>query len=195
MFFIFVCCSVFGDEVSPYGGDRFITEEMALGFSAVAGDRIFIHTASDLSGKIKIFAEDADSVVLKYRKIAKTSIRAKATEYTEFTDAAIRKTRKGLEVLFRTPNPAPWSGTDESVVIEGELRLPIECQIKIEADYFDLDIEGPFVSVENDKSFGRLDVRNVTKIVELTGSNRDISLKNIRPKTPLFLLKKISPLT
>ncbi len=178
--FLFVCCSVFGDDVTPYGSDRFITEEIVMGSSAVAGEKILIRAASGLSGKLKISTDDVDSVVLEFRKIAKTSTRSKATEYTELADVTIRKTRKGLEILFRTPNPTPWSGTDESVIIEGELRLPKECQLKIEADYFDLDIDGPFVSVENRKSFGRLDIRNVTKILDLTGSNRDISLKNIK---------------
>jgi len=180
LFFIFNFSSIFGNDVVPDGTDRFIADEITLGSSAAAGEKINIRATSGLSGKIKISANDADTVVLECRKIAKTSTRAKAAEYTELTDVTIRKARKGLEILFRTPNPAPWSGTDESVFIEGELYLPKDCQLELAADYFDLEIEGPFVSVENRKSFGRLDVSNITKIVDLTGSNRDISLKNIR---------------
>ncbi len=177
--FIFECCSVFAEDISPYGSDRFITEKIVLESEAIAGGRILLHSSSDLSGKLRIMADTVDSAIIEIQKIVKTSSRSKATEYSELTDVVFRKAASGLEVLFRTPNPAPWSGGDESVVIEGQLHLPKESQLKIEADYFDLDIEGPFVSVENDKSYGRLDVRDVTKIVKLTGSNRDITLKNI----------------
>ncbi len=180
LLFVSVCCSVFGDDVVSYGRDRFITGEIILHSSAVAGEKIIIRAAFGLSGKIKISANDVDSAVLEFRKIAKTTTRGKAAEYTELTDVTIRKTREGLEILFRTSNPAPWSGTDEAVAVEGELRLPKDCQLELAADYFDMEIEGPFVSVENRKSFGRLDVRNVTKILDLTSTNRDISLKNIK---------------
>jgi len=176
---LFFCGSVWGDEVTPFGSDRFITGTLVANSSASKGESVLLHASSSLLGKLVVTAETTDSAWLEAKAIVKTESRSMASEYTELVDMSIRRTRRGLEILFRTPNPAPWSGSDESVMIEGELHLPYDCQIKIDAEYFDLIIDGPFVSVENDKSYGRMDIRNITKVVELTGTNRDISLKNV----------------
>jgi hypothetical protein len=168
-----------GEEVNPYGNDRFITQESIRESSAVPEERILIRSSSNLSGKISILADDIESAVIEYRKIIKTNNRATASEFAEMTDVNVRKTSNGINILFQTPNPAPWSGTNEAVIIEGELRLPKDCRLKIDADYFDFNIKGPFVSVENGSSFGRWDVQNITRLLNLTGSNRSINLKNI----------------
>ncbi|MEW5924452.1 MAG: hypothetical protein AB1746_10740, partial [Candidatus Zixiibacteriota bacterium] len=120
-----------------------------------------------------------DKVTFEYRKQLKTRNESDAREYDNLVEAEIKKTPASLRLFLRAPNPAPWSGEDNTVSIEGELSLPADCQIEIDAEYFDLIIEGPFTSVENRSSFGRMDISNITRSLIVAGSTQNINLNNI----------------
>ena len=160
-------------------GNRYATEVNRLESTLEQGEKVVIMSVSSLSGKLYIIAGDDDQAVFEYREIFKCPGESTAREYERLVEAEMRKTPVELRVYLRAPNPAPWSETDNSATIEGELRLPPDCQLEIEADYFDLIVEGPFTSFENQSSLGRMAISDITRTLILSGGARDVNLNNI----------------
>jgi hypothetical protein len=119
-------------------------------------------------------------MVFEYKRILKTDSESEAADYASLIEVDIRKTSDGVKLLLQAPNPAPWAGTDNAGMIEGELHLPENCDVEVYADYFDMTIVGPFRSVENRSSLGRQDIQNVTERLIVSSSGRDIKLKEVR---------------
>lgn len=177
--FILLAISFLNAGVIPLGGNRFVTEESILESPVEPGSSIHISSAFNLSGKVNIIAQDIDQVVFEYKKVLKALSQSKATEYADLIEVNFQKVSDGLKILLQSPNPAPWAGTNDAGLIEGRLLLPENCDIVVDAIYFDLAMEGPFRSVENRSSFGRLDIQKVTERLNLSGSNRDMNIEDI----------------
>jgi len=174
-----VVLPVGGEEVISLGDDRFSTREQTISSTLDKGEKVIINSAMGLSGTLSVVAQDSNQADFTYRKILKTSDPSEAMDYADMIEVSLESTPEGLELILQAPNPAPWGGTANSGMIEGELYLPLDCQIEINAVYFDIKIEGPFNSVRNKPSLGRLDVRGVSQDVNLITSSRGIIAKDI----------------
>jgi hypothetical protein len=183
LFFIlsqaFLLAPILGQEISQIGRDRYATDQIELSAEVSSDRKIYVNSALGLSGSLVIKAREASQAVFVYRKLLKTTDKSEAVDYARVIEAKLENTPQGARLLLQAPNPAPWSETDNSGVIEGELLLPVNCQLEIDAIYFDLDISGPLRAVENQASFGRINIENVTEIVTLVTSNRDIMARDI----------------
>ncbi len=168
------------EEIIRQGRNRFATHKTELNEKISENRRIRIQSVESLRGKLYITSADVDRAHLEYKKLLRTSEKAEALNYAELIQVTFRDTPSGLELLFQTLNPSPWSRTDNSATVEGEISLPPDSHIEIDAKYFDIIIEGPFKTVSNTRSFGRLDVSGITEKVELTTSHGNITVKNIR---------------
>jgi hypothetical protein len=169
-----------GEEIFPMGDNRYVTEESRIESSLDSEMKVIISSASGISGKLYVAAEKDSMAVMEYKKVLKALDPSEAANYAEVIDVVFDKTVRGLQILLQAPNPAPWLGTENSGAIEGVLYLPESCYVEIEAKYLDFVMEGPFRIVENINSFGRLAVQGVTERLNLSSSNRDISLEEIR---------------
>jgi len=180
LLFIFVLAQIVGaDEVKKTGKDRYETGIIEL-TSPVASDKIVsISSAVNLSGRLAITTTDADQAVFVYSKLLKVSSESEAVDYAGMINVVLEKTSTGVNLLLQAPNPAPWSGTDNSGIVAGELQIPKDSRIEIDARYFDLEITGPFRAVESKSSFGQTKVANITEFLYLATSNRDIIVNNI----------------
>lgn len=172
--------SLSAEEILPFGENRFATPELSIESPVNPGDTIIISSASNLSGKLTVTAGDIDQALFRYRKVLKTSAQSRAGIYAEMIEVDMEKSPLGLHIFLRAPNPAPWTGSDDAGLIEGELNVPAGSPINIEAEYFDMEMEGPFNAVENRSSFGRVDVRNVTDRLYLSTVNQDIITREIK---------------
>lgn len=177
---MFILTHVVGaEEVRKTGRNRFGTQKTEL-ISPVASDKIIlISSAVNLSGKLSIKAGETNKAIFVFKKTLKTPNESEAIEYARMINVVLEETSKGLSLVLQAPNPAPWSGTDNSGIIEGELEIPKDCRIEINAQYFDFKITGPFKAVENKSSFGRAEVENITELLYLATSNQDIIANNI----------------
>ena len=171
--------SVGAEEITEIGKNRFGSDTMELNATVATEKIITISSAVNLSGKLDIAASESNKAVFKYRKTLKTSTKSDAIEYARVINVVLEKTANGINIMLQAPNPAPWSGTDYSGVVVGELQLPEDSKIIIDAQYFDLNITGPFKVVENKSSFGRAEVRNITEVLYMATSNQDIYASNI----------------
>ncbi|SYZ74560.1 exported hypothetical protein [Candidatus Zixiibacteriota bacterium] len=154
--------------------DRFMTRKTELTLPVSPRARIAISSARHLIGKINVIADNPDQVLFQYKKVLKVPRQSLAIDYAELIDVSIEKTPTGAKLIFKAPNPAPWSGTDNSASIEGELHLPDNITLEVSAEYFDLNIVGPLRAVENLSSFGRMEVEKITERLNLSTSNQDI---------------------
>ena len=166
------------EEVFEADG-RFMTKEMDLNVALNPNAKVLISSARHLIGRLYIVADNSAQVSFQYKKILKVPKEATAVYYAELIDITLEKTPTGAKLVFKAPNPAPWSGTDNSASIEGELHLPGNAALEINADYFDLNVEGPLRAIDNMSSFGRMEVRKITERLNLTTSNQDIVATDI----------------
>ncbi len=176
--FLLFSVSIRSKEVVSLGDDRFETREEKI-TSQLTGDRVAINSAMGLSGTLSIVTGDAGEASFAYRKILKTSDPSEAMDYADLIQITLESAPDGLKLVLQAPNPAPWSGGPNSGMVDGELYLPADCRIEIDAAYFDIKIEGPFKSIKNKSSFGRIDVRKITEEINLTTSSRGITAKDI----------------
>jgi hypothetical protein len=174
------------EEVFPQGDSRYATKDAKIEAAIPFGSKVFINSAEHLSGRIYIAADSTGRATIDYKKILKTPRESEAIRYAEAVNVIMEKIPEGIRLLLQAPNPAPWSGTDNAGSIEAELHLPANCQIEINAIYFDIVIEGPFKSVSNSSSFGRLEAGKITEYLSLTTNNQDIIARDIAGEIKLI---------
>jgi hypothetical protein len=167
------------EEIFPQGDSRFATKGTKIEASVLSGNKVYINSVEFLSGRIYIVADSSGSATIDYKKIIKASGEKEALRYAEIINVIMEKVPDGIKILLQAPNPAPWSGTENMGGVEAEIHLPPGCQIEINAIYFDIVIEGPFKSVSNRSSFGRLEAGKISEILSLTTTNQDLIARDI----------------
>jgi hypothetical protein len=173
------CRHVFSEEVSSLGDGRYESDEVTLTTPFNGNGKVLINSAMGLSGNLHVKAIDGNEAKFRFRKLIKSDSRSEAMDFAEMVEITLEKIPDGLRLFLQAPNPVPWGGTDYSVRIEGELELPQNCQLDIDAIYYDMNIIGPFGSVKNKSSFGKLQIEQVIGIIDLTTSSREIIARDI----------------
>ena len=102
------------EEIIRQGRNRFATHKTELNEKISENRRIRIQSVESLRGKLYITSADVDRAHLEYKKLLRTSEKAEALDYAELIQVTFRDTPSGLELLFQTLNPSPWSRTDNS---------------------------------------------------------------------------------
>lgn len=179
LLFIVLCSSLSAQEIIQEKDDLFKTRDIKKSLKVNAQSKVVIRSASTLSGNIKIETSESDIAQLVYIKRAKHNSKSKAIDFIDIISVDFELTHNGLRLDLRAPNPAPWSGTNESGSIEINLTLPEFCTLEFDAQYFDIDAEGPFDSFLLPSSFGRIYVENVVKSIDITATNRKVTARNI----------------
>jgi len=178
---IFLFCSLSTAQEMLQGGQgQFHSIDYSANATMERGDRIHIVSTNYLSGQIKVGTHNENQAVFKFRKLVKVGDKTTAIDYADVIEVSLQTSGSGLNLYLQTPNPAPWSGTDNSGRIDGSLLIPEGCEVEFEAIYFDVEMEGVFKSVKNRSSFGRMNISGVNGELDISTSNRDISARNIK---------------
>ncbi len=183
---IFLCGNISGQELVRVGNNYFSTGLQKLSCGIASDKVISINSAVNLSGTLIIKAEKGEMAGFNFKKVLKVDSESEAVDYARAIDVKLEKTSTGCVLILQAPNPAPWQGSANSGNIEGELTLPENCRIEIDARYFDLEVEGPFIAVKNTPSFGRLEATKISELLSLTTSNQDITVQNIAGEISLI---------
>ena len=179
IFFVFLCSSLSAQEIIQENADIFKTRDISKTLKVSARSKVVIRSALTLSGSIKIEISESDIARLTYVKRAKNKSKSKAIDFIDIISVDFELTHDGLRLDLRAPNPAPWSGTNESGSVEIHLVLPEFCSLEFNAQYFDIDAEGPFNSFVLPESFGRIYVENVIDNLEISSANRKVTARNL----------------
>lgn len=171
--------SAFSQEIIQEKSNIFKTRDITKILRAYPNSKLIIRSALTLSGKISIEVGDTDHAELRYFKRAKSKNKSQAIDFIDLISIDFEQTQDGLKLDLRAPNPAPWSGTNQSGSVEISLILPEFCDVEIEAPQFDIDAEGPFDSFIVPSSFGRIYIENVIEKLEVVASNRRVTVRNL----------------
>lgn len=171
--------SIFAQDIVQEDDALFATREISKKIEISPNSIINIRSALTLSGTIQIETSDENIAVLRYVKRAKNQSKSKAIDFIDIISVEYEVTHNGLRIDLRAPNPAPWSGTNESGTVELHLMLPEFCSLEFDTQYFDIEAEGPFNSFILPSSFGRIYVENVLQKTEISTANRKITVRDL----------------
>ncbi len=168
----------YAQEVFEESQGLFTTRQLRDSVTIGTENKVIIRSASTLHGTIHITASAENEVAVSYVKKSKTDSRSKAIDFIDLIAVHLARSPQGVKLELRAPNPAPWADI-ETGQVEVELIVPEGCVIEVDALYFDIVAEGPFEAVIVPSSLGKLDIRDVTKQLELETANRRVSIEKI----------------
>lgn len=154
------------------------TEQIKKSTPGVKEGSLAIKAPETLIGTIKIEISTTNTVEIKYTKKTKTDSRSKAFDYIDLISVELAATGKNYKIEMRTPNPAPWDA-NESGLVNLEVAVPEFYDILIEANYFDIEAEGPFKNFSVPKSLGKIEIYGVAEKLEAQTSNRRLIVGNL----------------
>ncbi len=176
---VFIMPGLKAEELIARSGGRYISSRIELVAEASDNMTIEIQSASGLRGRIEITTEDGDRAGFEYRKLIKAGDEKTAREYAGEIDVAFENRAGVVRLLLKAPNPEPWSGTDNSVQIEGKLTIPIGCRVSIDGPYFDFAISGPMTELNCKPSFGRYVLNDIDGKINMTMTGGNVNARNI----------------
>jgi len=165
-------------EIQQEAKGLYATRELESSEKPGKGNQLAVKAAGSLRGELTIIAAPTDRALLTYFKKARTSRESRAVDFLDQIAVSLSSVPTGLKLELRAPNPPPWEG-EESGLVEATLEIPENFKVEIDAAYFDVDANGPFVSFENTTSLGRLDVAHVSELLEAETANRRVTVTDI----------------
>lgn len=169
----------FGQQVTRQDDGSWATGVIGLASSLSDATRLEILSASNLSGKLTVTAEEVEAVQVKYIKRAKTKSRSSGIDYIDLLSVVLDVLPDQTRLELRAPNPAPWAKYNDDAGIDVDVVVPLNWSLRVEATYYDVVAVGPFSSVEVPSSLGRLDISAVDGELDVTTANRRVTLEDI----------------
>ena len=176
---VFIMPGLKAEELIARSGGRYISSRIELVAEASDNTTIEIQSASGLRGRIEITVEDGDRAGFEYRKLIKAGDEKTAQEYAGEIDVAFEDRAGIIRLLLKAPNPEPWSGTDNTVQIEGKLTIPTGCRVGIDGPYFDFAISGPMKELICKPSFGRYVLNDIDGKINMNMTGGNVNGRNI----------------
>lgn len=170
---------VTAQDIFQSGAGSFSTADLTLVAKVESQRRILIRATPNLVGHLTIETATAKEVKVVYNKMAKTESRSRAFDYIDLMSVSLDRFPDQVRLDLRAPNPAPWNRDTEEGSIDTKISVPRDCEIEIEAVYFDLTATGPFASLIVRPSLGRLTVSDVTRQLVLATANRRVKIERI----------------
>ncbi|MDH4157052.1 MAG: hypothetical protein OEW00_07240 [candidate division Zixibacteria bacterium] len=168
----------FAQEIFQETTGQYSTIELVERLPLVGQNKITIRSSETLRGFLSITTADKAEVSVNYFKKAKTPSRSRAVDYIDLIALSLEKTPGGARLELRAPNPAPWR-KGEAGIVELELVVPDSSSVEIEAPYFDIEAIGPLKGFVVPSSLGRVDVSDVTGLLEVATTNQRVSVESI----------------
>lgn len=157
----------------------FATPELRISEAMGQRRRVQVRSTDNLTGRLRIETGAAANVIATYTKQARTESRSRAFDYIDVISVTIDVLPDYVRVDLRAPNPAPWTDNVESGQVDIRLTLPVDCEVRVEAAYFDIEAVGPFAELLVPASYGRLDVSGVNRKLELGTKNQRVTVSDV----------------
>lgn len=166
-------------EVFERSKGIFTTESIVAAAPITSTAKVLIASTAYLSGTLTITAAEDDSLRVFYKKVARTSSKSEAFDYIDLISVVLDGRPDEIVLKLRSPNPAPWSGTENSGRIEAEIFVPSGVTVEINAHLFDVTVNGPIRGIDIPESLGRLNITGITEHLRVNTANRRVSLSDI----------------
>jgi hypothetical protein len=177
---VLTATTVSGQEVLEREGNVFATEQLSMARLIAPKAKVLVASAVHLSGTIKITSHESDSLLVRYVKVAKAGDRSQAIDFIDVISVVIDGRSDSPVIEMRSPNPAPWSGTDYSGMVEAEIIAPTGCEIEVRAQAYDVTVIGPLRALTIPESLGKLEISDIAERLNVATANRQIKLSNIK---------------
>jgi hypothetical protein len=168
-----------GQEVAERENNVFATEPIQKGRTVARNAKLLVASAVHLSGTIHIRSHESDSLLISYVKVAKAGDRSQAIDFIDLISVVVEGRNDSPKIEMRSPNPAPWSGTDYSGQVELEIVAPAGCEIEIRALAYDVTVTGPLRALDIPESLGKIEVANISERLNVVTANRRVMLNDI----------------
>lgn len=170
--------SASGQEISEKEKGLYATGQIELKAAIGTQNRVVIKSAAALSGSLTIQTYGGRDVIVAYSKQARTDDKQKATDYIDLMSVSTDRMAEEVRIEMRAPNPAPWKG-DEAGIVEAVITVPQEIRLEIQAQQFDVKVEGPLRGLVIPQSLGKLDIRGIDGLLDVNTVNRKVTLEDI----------------
>jgi hypothetical protein len=177
---VLTAVTVSGQEVIEREAKVFATGRLFAARSIAPKAKVLVASAVHLSGTIRITSHESDSLLVKYVKVAKAGDRSQAIDFIDLISVVIEGRGGSHVVEMRSPNPAPWSGTDYYGQVEIEIAVPVGCEIEVRAQAYDVTVIGPLRALDIPESLGKLEISNISERLNVATANRRIVLSDIK---------------
>ncbi|GAB4326179.1 MAG: hypothetical protein Kow0074_20460 [Candidatus Zixiibacteriota bacterium] len=179
LFFVTVAWSVSSsDRVQVLGGGRYlVTETHSVDADGLTGIRLT--GPRNLGGQV-IVNVGGDSVGIEINKILRVTSSQIAEDLDREIEVSVHPVGSTLGIEVETPRGAQWEGTDWNVQLELTLTIPTGWNLDFDTRHFEFDLNGPFNDVNVRTEFGRVNVRNVSRQVDIRGNYTGIELEDVR---------------
>jgi hypothetical protein len=154
------------------------TRRLQTSLAMETQNKLIVQSASTLRGEITITTAETAEVSVDYFKKAKAESESKAIDYIDLIAVRLERVADGVRLRMSAPNPAPWS-EQETGLVAAEVVVPESCFIEVEAAYFDVAAQGPFAGMIVSGSLGKLEVRDVTGLLDLETANQRVSVERV----------------
>jgi hypothetical protein len=158
MLVVLTAATVSGQEVIQREAKVFATEQLSAARSISPKAKVLVASAVHLSGTIQITSHESDTLLVRYVKVAKAGDRSQAIDFIDLISVVLEGRRDSPVVEMRSPNPAPWTGTDYSGRVEIEIVVPEGCEVEIRAQAYDVTVTGPLRALDIPESLGKLEI-------------------------------------
>ncbi len=167
------------DRVQTLGGGRYlVAETQTVGSDGINGIRLT--GPPNLGGQVIVNVETTDSVMIEINKILRVGSAQIAEELDKEIELLIRPVGSVIGIDVQTPRGARWEGTDWGVRLELILTIPKGWNLDFDTRHFEFDLNGPFQDVSVRTEFGRVNVADVSRQVDIRGNYTGIELENVR---------------
>ncbi|MDF1544367.1 MAG: hypothetical protein P1R58_04615 [bacterium] len=180
LLFVLLLGNVCAQEITKESNNLYSTGELSASVTIDnSSNHLQIESVPQLQGSIRIVAENIQTIEAIYRKKARTSSRSRAIDYIDLIRVSVNSTPQGVRILMHAPNPVRWDPDNEAGLVEMEISVPHDCQVEIEAAYFDVDATGPFSEMSIPASLGRIQVSDVNGKTMIGTTNQRLTVERL----------------
>jgi hypothetical protein len=163
-------------------GQGAFTDKDSLSIAAEDKKFLEIRTPQNLRCGIEIAARETDRITVEYYKWARAKSLAQEKRFSDLIDVQLdtrSRTPDGAFLRILTPTKAPWEGTDYSMGIELQIKVPVNFKIDSHNSYSDIKLWGPLKDAEIYNEYGTIEITDVNGSVIVKASYTPVELTQI----------------
>lgn len=168
------------ERIEKVSGSRYETATATRTLLAREYDNLSFTSSSYVGGTLIIRAGDTEESIITYKKVLKADSSEQAETFADFLDVKVEELENELAIAAETPSRPPWSGTNYSGRLEIEIEVPANGELKVyvRTTAHEIQVTGPFASVDISNEFGDVAVSNVTRKVKISTENSAVKVTN-----------------
>lgn len=175
---VIFCGNTNAEIIKKDGTDRYKSEMIANSNPMEPGGFLTINSAGSLSGSIEI-ETGGDKLIYRYQKLLKAETKSEAARFAKVITVVSEQTDRGITISLRAPATTPWAGTNNSGRLKLIITMPEGSSVRINSAYFDINGTGPFTEFIVTESLSRVEISQVTDLVDIKVSNRPLIVNQI----------------